>query len=358
MTPGTTGSPGEWPWKNHSLAVTPLMPTIRFAAASYSTILSTNRKGQRCGIRASISRVVWTVSVTGSSRAIRGECGGSVRRHTSRSVQVCTATSRAPPGSRTRRRGQEGLAADAIEHVRRHPTGKERFVLEHRLVDGHVGDQALDDKLVEGHPRAGDRRRPVRPPDDELAEQGVVIGGYVVATEEMRIDADTGPARRVIPLDETRARPEVMRGILGVDPELDGMPAQDDVRLREAERLSSRDPDLHRHHVHAGQRLRHRVLDLDAAVDLDEVEVTGTVDEEFERAQILVARRDRGTNRTISQLAPGRIREGRRRRLLDDLLVPALDGAVALAEVDALAIAIDGNLDLDVAILVEPLLEV
>src|SRR3954468_8670700 len=285
MTPGATGSRGKWPWKNPSLAVTPLMPTIRFASASYSTILSTNRKGQRCGIRASISRIVWTVSVTGSSRAGRGECGGGVWRATSRSVQVCTATSRPPPGSRTRRRGQEGLAADAIEHVRRHPTGEERFVLEHRLVDGHVGDQALDDQLVEGDPRAGDGRRPVRPPDDELAEKRVVIGRHVVPTEEVRIDPDTRPARRVIALDEARAGPEVMRGILGVDPELDGMPAQDDVRLREAERLSSRDPDLHRHHVHAGQRLRHRGLGLEAAIDLHEIKVPGRVDEEFEACQ-------------------------------------------------------------------------
>ena len=68
-----TGRPGKWPWKNHSVAVTPLIPTIRFASASYSTIRSTRRNGQRCGISASISRVVWIVaggaSVTGSSRS-------------------------------------------------------------------------------------------------------------------------------------------------------------------------------------------------------------------------------------------------------------------------------------------------
>ena len=36
----------------------------------------------------------------------------------------------------------------------------------------------------------------------------------------------------------------------------------------------------------------------------------------------------------------------------------ALDGAVALAEVDAAPVAVDRHLDLDVAVLVEPLLEV
>jgi hypothetical protein len=55
-----TGTPGKWPWKNHSVAVTPLSPTIRCAAGSYSTMRSTSRKGQRWGISVSISRVVWT----------------------------------------------------------------------------------------------------------------------------------------------------------------------------------------------------------------------------------------------------------------------------------------------------------
>ncbi len=59
-----TGSPGKWPWKNHSVAVTALTPTMRCASGSYSSIRSTSRNGQRCGMSASISRVVWTGSVT------------------------------------------------------------------------------------------------------------------------------------------------------------------------------------------------------------------------------------------------------------------------------------------------------
>jgi hypothetical protein len=51
-------------------------------------------------------------------------------------------------------------------------------------------------------------------------------------------------------------------------------------------------------------------------------------------------------------------RERRCRRFLEDLLVPALDGAVALAEVDTRTVAVDGDLDLDVTVVVEPLLEV
>src|ERR1019366_10486369 len=61
-TPGMTGSPGKWPWKNHSVALTALIPTIHRAPSSYSMIRSTRRNGQRCGISPSISRVVWTMA--------------------------------------------------------------------------------------------------------------------------------------------------------------------------------------------------------------------------------------------------------------------------------------------------------
>ena len=70
-------------------------------------------------------------------------------------------------------------------------------------------------------------------------------------------------------------------------------PAKVDVRLAEAERLAGGDPDLGGDDVDAGQHLGHRVLDLDPAVDLDEVEVAVRVDEELERADVLVAGGDR-----------------------------------------------------------------
>src|SRR3954470_13735203 len=180
------------------------MPTMRLESASYSTIRSTNRKGQRCGISASISRVVWMVSVTDSSRAGRGQCGGSAWRHTSRSVQVCTTTFRDPPGSRTRRRGQEGLAPDTIEHVRRHPAREEGLVLEHRLVDGDVRDQALDHQLVECDARTGDGRRAVGPADDALPEARLVVGRNARPAEQLRLGPGPGPDWRVVALDQAR----------------------------------------------------------------------------------------------------------------------------------------------------------
>ena len=55
-------------------------------------------------------------------------------------------------------------------------------------------------------------------------------------------------------------------------------------------------------------------------------------------------------------LAGGVADEGRR-RLFDHLLVPALDGALALVQVDDVAVAVSEHLDLDVARLLDELLD-
>ncbi len=51
-------------------------------------------------------------------------------------------------------------------------------------------------------------------------------------------------------------------------------------------------------------------------------------------------------------------RDARRRRLFDDLLMAALQGAVALAEVHDVAVVVGEHLDLDVARLLQELLHV
>ena len=78
-------------------------------------------------------------------------------------------------------------------------------------------------------------------------------------------------------------------GILGVDPALDGVPAQPPPVALEAERLAGGDPDLLLHQVEAGHHLGHRVLDLDPGVHLHEVEAAVGVEQELDRAGAVVA---------------------------------------------------------------------
>ena len=225
-------------------------------------------------------------------------------------------------------------------------------------MDLDVRGHAVDEELLERRAAAGDGRRAIRAPDDELAEQRVVVRRHLVARVQVRVHPDARPAGRVVALDDAGAGPEVVRRVLGVDPELDCVPAGHDVRLPKAEWLSRRDPDLERDEVDAGEHLGDRVLDLDAAVDLDEVRGAGAVDEELERPDVLVARGHDRANRLLGEGGARLGGERRRRALLEDLLVAALHGAVALAEVDAGAEAVDRDLDLHVPVVVEPLLEV
>ena len=182
-----TGRPGKWPWKNHSVAVTPLSPTIRFASGSYSTIRSTSRNGQRCGISASISR---------------GRVDGLGHGRLQRRVAVSLGVGRGVPCGAV----CAGLHRSSLGHEPAHdraaaarkaalPTRSSRLVVirpsrnaslpsSARWI-GDVGDEAVDDELVERGAAARDRRRPVRAPDDELAEQRVVVRRDLVA-------ADTG----------------------------------------------------------------------------------------------------------------------------------------------------------------------
>ena len=99
------------------------------------------------------------------------------------------------------------------------------------------------------------------------------------------------------------------------------------------------------------------MLDLDAGVHLDEVELAVLV-EELERAGAAVADRAAGLDAALAHDAPLARGDAGRRRFLDHLLVAALHGAVALAQVDDVAVAVRQHLELDVPRPLQELLHV
>ena len=107
------------------------------------------------------------------------------------------------------------------------------------------------------------------------------------------------------------------------------------------------DPELLADDVDPGDELGHRMLDLDSAVQLEEVEVA-SVEHELDRAGAPVADRtsecDRGLAHPLSKFAV----ERGGGRLLEHLLMAALDRALALAEGDDFAMLVGEQLDLDV----------
>src|SRR5450755_1636444 len=91
-------------------------------------------------------------------------------------------------------------------------------------------------------------------------------------------------------------------------------------------------PDLLLDDVEATDELGHSVLHLQPGVDLEEPEVALTIEQELGGRRILETGRLTDPDRQGMKLDPLRVRKARRRGLLDELLVPALNGAVALTE--------------------------
>ena len=147
-------------------------------------------------------------------------------------------------------------------------------------------------------------------------------------------------------------------GVLGVDAAFDRVPAQDDVLLPQRQRLARRHEQLLAHEIDAGHELGDGVLDLDARVHLHEVVRAVLREQALDRPGGAVARSPRGVDRDLPDPRSQLRRDGGRRRLLDELLVATLDRAVALAEVDDVAVRVGEHLHLDVPRVLEVPLDV
>src|SRR4029079_3227332 len=107
-------------------------------------------------------------------------------------------------------------------------------------------------------------------------------------------------------------------------------------------------PPLLADEVDPDDRFGDRMLDLQACVQLDEGERAVGPDEELERAGVAVADVPAGAlGGILHRLAP-LVVERRGGRLLDQLLVATLDGALALAAREDVAVVVAEHLDLDV----------
>src|SRR5205823_2344142 len=99
-------------------------------------------------------------------------------------------------------------------------------------------------------------------------------------------------------------------------------------------------------------------LDLEARVELEEVEVARSVDQELERAGAAIAPGAGRPQAGLVHRGARRLRQVRRRRLLDQLLVAALDRALAVAAHEHAPQAVRQDLDLDVARALQQALDV
>src|SRR6185295_19806412 len=113
-------------------------------------------------------------------------------------------------------------------------------------------------------------------------------------------------------------------------------------------RLTAGNLDLKLDQINARDHLGHRVLDLQPRVHFDEVELARRRENKFDRAGIRVANRASGRERGLAKLFAQFWTDGRRRTLFNDLLMAALNRALAFEQVNQIAVMIAEDLHFDV----------
>ena len=109
------------------------------------------------------------------------------------------------------------------------------------------------------------------------------------------------------------------------------------------------DQQLEADQVEAGHRFGDRVLDLQPGVHLEEVGIAVPVHHELDGAGVDVPTASAAATAASTSRRPQRGGHHRGRRLLDDLLVPALDAALPLEQRHRVPVGVGQHLDLDVA---------
>lgn len=173
----------------------------------------------------------------------------------------------------------------------------------------------------------------ILPVSDEFTDQRVVVWWDRITRVGVAIDTDSTSSRGVIHLNPSRARAEIIEGILGVNPALNRVTFKDHIALRDSQGFSHRDQNLLLHDVDARHFLSNWVFDLDTLVDFEKVEVSVVIDDEFDGSSTRIVGSfrylKRGTSHFFPQILKLRLDE-RGRGFLDDFLVTALDRTITL----------------------------
>src|SRR6266700_612589 len=189
---------------------------------------------------------------------------------------------------------------------------------------------------------------------DELGNHRIVVDRNLAALLHAGVVAHGDAARaalggRTVLYQPPDRRQEVAERIFGIDARFDRPSGQADVLLLQAQLLAGRDADHLFDQIDAGDELGHGVLDLQAGVHLEEKEALVLACDELDGAGGIIVHGFRQRDRLLAYLPARDLVEQRRRRLLDHLLIAALDRAFALAEIDDVAVLVAEHLDLDMA---------
>ncbi len=254
------------------------------------------------------------------------------------------------PGERCRQRGEVTVEEPGVGCTR-----DELRVAQRPHQQVAVGGDPVQPRPGQGCSQGGGGLFPGRRVGDDLRQQGVVVRADLVAG----LDPAVHPHAGAVGVDgEAVKRPggrkPACSRVLGVEAGLDGVadraPGHRIVH-RFGQHRTAGDEQLEPDQVEPGDRLGHGVLDLEPGVHLEEVGITVRargVEDELDGAGVDVPDRPRRGHRGLGQPGPKVGTDHRRGCLLDDLLMAALDAALALEQGDRAARGVGEHLDLDV----------
>ena len=230
------------------------------------------------------------------------------------------------------------------------------FIRQHLLQVIEIGLDALDGRLLQGAAEFVDGAVTVRGLHDELGQHGIVEGRHLAARLDPGLAAYAG--RKCHMGQQSGRRLELPRRILCVEPCLHGMTGHVGAQRVQVGQFAGRQAHHPFHQVDTGHRLGNAMLDLQARVHLQKIKgVPAGVVDVFHRAGGTVVDRSAQAAGTVLHMCALRAADAGCRRLLDDLLVAALQAAVALAQRDDLAGAVAEDLHLHVAGVLDILFE-
>ena len=260
-------------------------------------------------------------------------------------------------GARSKPRGNSS-AMNAVESL---PGAPARMLHDRREKRNVVAD-AFDGEGIERIGLRVDRLLARLGVGDELGDHRIVVEGDFAALEHAGVVAHGhavmlsfgGRAIAHQPADRGR---EIAIRVLRVDAALDRPAVKLDVALFQGEPLAGGDPDHLLDEVDAGDEFGNRMFNLEPRIHLQEEETPVLPGNELDGAGAVVADGLGERDRLLAHLRACLGIEQRARRLLDDLLIAALDRAFALAEIDDIAVLVAENLDFDVARIGDELLD-
>ena len=175
------------------------------------------------------------------------------------------------------------------------------------------------------------------------------------AERRPRIQPDAETRRRPVRRDSAVVGDEIILGVFGGNPALNGVTQQADIVLcgnagrKITDAAALRDANLALDEIDSRDPVGHRMLDLNPRIHFDEIGFTRIgILEELDRAGIHVADGTRELQGFFAKRQAGIVIEIGCRRAFDDFLVAPLNRAIPFPEMDDVAVGVAHNLDFHV----------